>query len=64
MELLVSPIILGACGLAAALLVLLVNLLRFKVDPREPLVIYPSIPLVGHIIGTLTGGTVYMRRLA
>lgn len=63
MEPLISPIILGAYGLAAALIVLLVHLLRFEVDPQEPPVVYPTIPLVGHIIGTLTDGALYLRRL-
>ncbi|KAF3009441.1 hypothetical protein E8E13_000969 [Curvularia kusanoi] len=54
---------LGLYGLAAALLVLLVNTLRFKVDPREPPVIYPKVPVVGHIIGLLTRGATYFRQL-
>lgn len=58
-----SPTLLAACGLAAALIVFLVNAFHFKVDPREPPVISPRIPLVGHIIGMLTGGTTYFRQL-
>lgn len=58
-----SPSLLGAFGLIAALSVYLIHALRFKVDPREPPVIYPKIPLVGHIIGMLTGGTTYTRKL-
>ena len=54
----------GLCGLAAALVVLLVNAFRFKVDPREPPVIYPRIPMVGHIIGLMTEGSLYNKRLS
>jgi hypothetical protein len=61
MELLISPTALGLCGLVAALLVLAANALRFKVDPREPPVVYPKIPLVGHIIGLMTDGATYSR---
>lgn len=63
MNSLISPTTLGLCGLAAALVVLLVNALRFKVDPREPPVIYPRIPLIGHIIGTLKEGSLYFREI-
>ncbi|KAJ8114735.1 hypothetical protein OPT61_g3452 [Boeremia exigua] len=59
----ISPTTLGVYGLAAALLVLLANALRFKVDPREPPVIYPSIPLIGHIIGAIREGSLYASRI-
>lgn len=39
------------------------NALRFDVDPREPPVIYPKIPLIGHIIGMLTDGSMYTKKL-
>ncbi|KAF1928230.1 cytochrome P450 [Didymella exigua CBS 183.55] len=54
----------GLCGLAAALAVLFINAFRFKVDSREPPVIYPRIPLIGHIIGILTKGALYNKTLS
>ncbi|KAF9691170.1 hypothetical protein EKO04_010672 [Ascochyta lentis] len=60
----ISPTTLGVCGLVAALIVLSVNALRFKVDPREPPVVYPKIPLVGHVIGTFLSGAMYTRKLS
>lgn len=59
----IEPTTLGLYGLAAALLVLLVNTLRFKVDAREPPVIYPKVPLIGHIIGMMTRGSTYLPKL-
>jgi hypothetical protein len=58
-----TPMFLGVCGLLAALSVLAYNTLRFKVDPREPPVIYPKIPLIGHILGSLTEGATYNGKL-
>ena len=63
MELSMSPMLLAVFGLVTALVVSLVNALRFKVDPREPPVIYPKIPLVGHMIGMLTEGMTYYKNL-
>lgn len=63
MDLSVSPSLLVAFGLFTVLTVYLVNAPRFKVDPREPPVIYPKIPLIGHVIGMLTYGSSYAKRL-
>jgi hypothetical protein len=59
----IPPTSLGLCGLAAALVVFLINALRFKVDPREPPVIYPRLPLIGHVVGLLTEGSIYARKI-
>jgi len=63
MESLVSPSYLAVFDLFAVLAVYLTNALRFKVDPREPPVIYPKIPLIGHFIGMLTHGSTYTKKL-
>lgn len=60
----ISPTIVGLCGLTAALVFFITNALRFKVDTREPPVVYPRIPLIGHIIGTLRGGALYSKSLS
>lgn len=38
---------------------LYLRFLRVKRDPREPPVIRPTVPLIGHIIGLLRYGTDY-----
>lgn len=38
---------------------LYLRFLRAKRDPREPPVISPTIPLIGHIIGLMRYGTDY-----
>lgn len=35
--------------------------LRAHPDPREPPVLYPRIPFIGHIIGLLTKGAQYYK---
>lgn len=50
-------------GLAAVVLAVLHQLLQYKPDPREPPVIYPRIPYVGHAIGMLLRGKRYIRTL-
>lgn len=37
--------------------------LRIKVDPREPPVVYPKVPFIGHIIGMVREGPLYLKRL-
>lgn len=61
----ILPTILGTCGLVGltALVAFLFNALRFRVDPREPPVVYPKFPLVGHINGILMSGPLYTRKL-
>jgi hypothetical protein len=53
----------AALGLVIAIGVLLSNLLRVKIDPREPPVIHPTVPLLGHIIGLLKEGPRFFRRV-
>jgi hypothetical protein len=62
MELPLSPPVLGLFALLTILGVYLCNALRFEVDPREPPVIYPKIPLIGHAIGMLVDG-LYLKKL-
>jgi hypothetical protein len=54
---------LGAIGLAIAAVVFLSNLLRVKVDPREPPVVHSKIPFFGHLIGMIMEGPLYMKRV-
>ncbi|KAH6615387.1 cytochrome P450 [Boeremia exigua] len=60
---LVPPPNLTVLGLAIALVVFLKYALRFNIHPQEPPVVYPRIPLVGHIIGMLTAGATYFGEL-
>jgi hypothetical protein len=59
-----SITMLGAIGLACATVIFLYNLLRVKLDPREPPVVHPKIPFFGHLIGMLTEGPLYLKRVA
>lgn len=54
----------GAIALAIAIGVYLSGLLDVKMDPREPPVVRPKVPFIGHIIGLLTDGPNYMKRIA
>ncbi|KAJ4983402.1 hypothetical protein SVAN01_11094 [Stagonosporopsis vannaccii] len=58
-----SATLLGVVGLLTVLGGYLANALRFKIDSQEPQVIYPKIPLIGHIIGSLMDGTTYFKKL-
>lgn len=58
-----SATLLGAIGLLTVVAGFLANALRFRIDPLEPPVIYPRVPLIGHIIGSLMGGTTYFKEL-
>jgi uncharacterized membrane protein len=59
----ISTAIIGVVGLVIAIGVVLSNLLRIKVDAREPPVIHPKVPFLGHIIGMLTEGPLYLKRI-
>lgn len=53
----------GALALAAAVGALISFLLRVKVDPREPPVFHSKIPFIGHIVGMLREGPMYLARV-
>lgn len=54
----------AAIALVVAIGVYFSGLLDVKMDPREPPVIRPKVPFIGHIIGLLTDGPNYMKRIA
>jgi hypothetical protein len=58
-----GKVILAGLAFAGFVIVLLSNLLRLKVDVREPPVVYPTIPFIGHIIGMVRDGPQYFTRL-
>jgi hypothetical protein len=58
-----SSAIIGVAGLVIAVGVFLSSLLRIKVDPREPPVVHPKVPLIGHIIGMITEGPLYLKTI-
>jgi hypothetical protein len=58
-----SSATIGVVGLLIAVGVFLSGLLRIKVDSREPPVIHPKIPFIGHIIGMITEGPLYLKRI-
>ncbi|KAH8695302.1 putative cytochrome P450 oxidoreductase [Talaromyces proteolyticus] len=45
--------------IAVTLLFLISNLGRNKLDPREPLEVKASIPIIGHLLGMINNGLVY-----
>ena len=57
-----ASLLLGIVVFLAILGYFLGNALRFEVDPREPPVIYPKFPLIGHVIGMLTDAS-YLKKL-
>ncbi len=58
-----SPII-YVCALGAIALGLVIqNLTSVSVDPREPPILRPRIPIVGHLVGLLQHHGVYLMRL-
>jgi hypothetical protein len=59
----ISAITVGAIGLAVAAMGFLFHSSRVKVDPREPPVVHPTIPFFGHLIGMLTEGPLYLKRV-
>ncbi|KAL5116619.1 hypothetical protein ACEQ8H_005497 [Pleosporales sp. CAS-2024a] len=54
----------GALALAMAVMMLVSVFLRPKVDPREPPVVHPKVPFVGHLIGTILEGPLYFKRVS
>ncbi|KAF1994862.1 cytochrome P450 [Amniculicola lignicola CBS 123094] len=57
--------IVGTIALASVALVMLANVfLSPKFDPREPPVLRPTIPFVGHIISLLRRGPLFLRELS
>jgi hypothetical protein len=50
-------------GLVAAGVILLVRLFGPKIDPREPPVVHPKIPFIGHIIGMMREGPSYLKNI-
>jgi hypothetical protein len=60
----VSTTTLGALGLGVAIFVFVANLMRVKIDPREPPVVYHKIPFLGHVVGMLTQGPSYLKGVA
>jgi hypothetical protein len=59
----ISTTALGAIALAIAISVFIHNLARVKIDPREPPVVHPKIPLLGHLIGMLIEGPSYIKKV-
>ncbi|CAO2647247.1 Nn.00g081690.m01.CDS01 [Neocucurbitaria sp. VM-36] len=60
----ISATFIAVVGLAIGIVVFVSNILRIKVDPREPPVVYPKVPLLGHVIGMLREGPLYLRRIS
>jgi cytochrome P450 len=58
----ISTAAIGVMGLVMAAAALLLNLIRVKVDPREPPVVHPTIPFFGHLIGMLMEGPLYLKK--
>ena len=54
---------LAGFALAVLFAFLASNFFRLKTDPREPPVIYPRIPFIGHIIGLVREGPIYINKL-
>lgn len=59
----ISAFVVGVLGLVMAVAVLLRAISHVNVDPREPPVLYPKIPFVGHLISMFTEGPLYLKRL-
>lgn len=57
------PTIIAIIAALAIGIAFLSNVLRIKVDPREPPVVHPKVPFLGHIIGMLTEGPLYLKRV-
>jgi hypothetical protein len=59
-----SSALLWLLALVVGLAVLIVrNRLTYRVDPQEPPVIQPTVPIVGHTMGLLRSGHEYLHRL-
>lgn len=59
-----STTTIGAIALVVAIGVYFSGLLDAKLDSREPPLVRPKVPYIGHIIGLLTDGPNYMKRIA
>jgi hypothetical protein len=59
----ISTTAIGVIGFVMAAAAFILNLIRVKVDPREPPVLHPTIPFFGHLIGMLTDGPLYLKRM-
>jgi len=59
----ISVMAVGFFGLVIAVGVFLSNLLRPKLDPREPPIVHPKVPFLGHVIGMLREGPLYYKRV-
>jgi hypothetical protein len=59
----ISTATVGVVGLVVAIGVFLSSFLRANVNSREPPVIHHKVPFVGHIIGMLTEGPLYLKRV-
>jgi hypothetical protein len=53
----------GALVLTVAIGAIVSFAFRTKVDPREPPAVYSTIPFIGHIIGMLREGPLYIARI-
>lgn len=42
---------------------LFIQSLRPKSDPREPILLRPKVPIIGHVLGLQKHGNMYMQRL-
>lgn len=52
-----------AFAVFVAVVAIATRLLRLKKDPREPPFISSKIPVIGHLIGMITGGADYYGKL-
>ncbi|KAF2685301.1 cytochrome P450 [Lentithecium fluviatile CBS 122367] len=55
---------LSALALAAAIGAVISFVFRTKVDSREPPIFHPKIPFIGHIVGMLKEGPLYLARVS
>jgi hypothetical protein len=46
-----------------ALCIYLLSKLRFVMDPNEPPLLHPRVPIIGHMIGMATGKSNYLKNL-
>ncbi len=59
----ISSVTLAVIGLVLAIVLFFSRLLEIKVDPREPPVVHPRIPYIGHIIGFLSSGPLFLKSI-
>lgn len=58
----ISSAVLAIAGLAMGIVFLSIAL-KVNVDPREPPVVHPRLPFLGHIVGMLREGPMYLKRV-